>query len=146
MKHLTLAFMVVALIGATQTATAHCQIPCGIYGDDARFTEMLEHVTTIRKSINQINTLNAEKDKNINQIVRWVNNKEAHADKISEIVHTYFLAQRIKSSQDKYTEKLAALHEIIVLSMKAKQGSDPATADKLESAIGAFKTLYTAKK
>lgn len=142
MKHAALAALVIATICSLQTASAHCQIPCGIYGDEARFTEMLEHVTTIRKSINQINELNAAEKKNINQLVRWVNNKEAHADKLSDIVLTYFLAQRIKSGQPDYQDKLVVLHEIIVLSMKAKQGTDASTADGLEKAITKFKGLY----
>ena len=33
---------------------AHCQIPCGIYDDKMRFTMMAEHVTTIEKSMNQM--------------------------------------------------------------------------------------------
>ena len=145
MKRFAIAIVAVAALTIAQNASAHCQIPCGIYGDDARFKELLEHVTTIRKSIKTINELGVAKEKNFNQIVRWVKNKEAHADKISEIVLKYFLAQRIKSTQPHYKDKLVALHQIIVLSMKAKQGTDPATADKLEKAVKAFQGLYTHK-
>ena len=35
-------------------ATAHCEIPCGIYDDEMRFGMMAEHITTIEKSIKQI--------------------------------------------------------------------------------------------
>ena len=75
---------------------AHCEIPCGIYGDEARFTAMLEDVQTIEKSMNEINKLSMEDKVNYNQIVRWVNNKEQHADHIREVVAQYFMAQRIK--------------------------------------------------
>jgi len=30
-------------------AYSHCQVPCGIYGDDTRFTLIGEHITTIEK-------------------------------------------------------------------------------------------------
>ena len=36
---------------------AHCQVPCGIYDDDARFGSMLEDQTTIAKAITNIREL-----------------------------------------------------------------------------------------
>lgn len=39
------------------SAWAHCQIPCGIYDDAARFKALAEHITTIEKSITEIGTL-----------------------------------------------------------------------------------------
>jgi len=65
---------------------SHCQVPCGIYDDPARLKMIAEHITTIEKSMNEINTLSAEPGKNINQLVRWVDNKDNHADQLSEIV------------------------------------------------------------
>lgn len=124
------------------SAFGHCQIPCGIYGDDDRFTAMLEDVTTLRKSITKINELSTAESADYNQLVRWVNNKEVHADKISDVVLKYFLAQRIKAGQAHYEEKLVALHGIIVNSMKVKQGSDLKTVDALETSIKTFHDLY----
>ena len=124
------------------SAWAHCQIPCGIYGDDARFTAMLEDVTTIKKSIKMINEESAKAKPNYNQLVRWVSNKETHADNVSQTVLTYFLAQRIKPDQKDYEKKLVALHSIITLSMKCKQNTDAAHADDLEKAIRTFHELY----
>ena len=60
-------------------AWAHCEIPCGIYNDAARFTLMEEHVMTISKSMKKIDELSAESNPDWNQITRWVNNKEHHA-------------------------------------------------------------------
>ncbi|MHC4645494.1 MAG: superoxide dismutase [Ni], partial [Planctomycetota bacterium] len=59
---------------------SHCQIPCGIYGDPARFDTIAENITTIEKSMKQIVELSATKKPDMNQIVRWVQNKEKHAD------------------------------------------------------------------
>jgi hypothetical protein len=38
---------------------SHCQIPCGIYDDQARLDMMAEHIGTIEKSINQVNEISA---------------------------------------------------------------------------------------
>ena len=35
-------------------ALAHCEIPCGIYGDEARFGAIQENITTIEKSMTQL--------------------------------------------------------------------------------------------
>lgn len=121
--------------------SAHCQVPCGIYDDHARFTEMREHVTTIERAMKQINA----GDQSINQISRWVLNKEKHAEKIQDIVAQYFLTQRIKPSTPQYHKKLEALHKIIVGAMKCKQGTNLGTIPKLRDAISLFETLYTSK-
>lgn len=140
----TLALATLAFVPA-QIASAHCQVPCGIYGDETRFTMLEEHITTIEKSMNQLNELSAAGDKNYNQIVRWVNNKETHADELTEIVTYYFLAQRIKPDAEKYGEKLAALHGLIVSAMKAKQTTDLANIEALHSGVNTFRELYLGK-
>ena len=128
--------------GLAAQAGAHCQIPCGIYGDETRFTTLHEDVTTIAKSVLKIEEESAVEAPNYNQLVRWVNNKETHADKISDVMLTYFLAQRIKASQPDYEQRLVAIHKIIVLAMKAKQNVDGQIVEDLEAAITAFQELY----
>ncbi len=126
---------------------AHCQIPCGIYDDAARFTSMREHVTTIEKSMNEIEKMTTDGPKVPNQLIRWVDNKEAHADKLTEIVTYYFLAQRIKSTEpaEKYEPELKLLHGMIVQSMKAKQTTDLQHVEKLRELINQFEKVYTGK-
>jgi nickel superoxide dismutase len=133
----------------TSMLSAHCQIPCGIFGDHTRFTILREHITTIEKSMNQINELSAEPGKNINQLVRWVNNKELHADEFTEIVTYYFLAQRIKIADPAddaafadYQNKITTLHQMMVYAMKTKQGTDPANINKLNELVDAFEKMY----
>ncbi len=129
--------------------SAHCQIPCGIYGDQARFDEIDEHIKTLEKSMNMIQKLSAEADKNYNQIVRWVMNKEQHAEKIDEIVTYYFLTQRIKpvsaekkAEYKKYQEKVELLHHMLYYSMKSKQTTDLEYTKKLSETLKKFKTIY----
>jgi nickel superoxide dismutase len=118
-------------------AGAHCQIPCGIYDDAMRIKMMYEHVTTIEKSMKLIT-----ENQNQNQTVRWVLNKEKHADELSEIVTYYFMTQRIKPGGEEYATRLGQLHEILVYSMKAKQTTDLANVEKLKELIHQFEHSY----
>ncbi|MFC1631903.1 superoxide dismutase [Ni] [Candidatus Omnitrophota bacterium] len=120
-------------------AFGHCQIPCGIYDDQARFAMISEHIATIEKSINEINHLSKDAEKNYNQIVRWVNNKEYHADKIMQIVTQYFMAQRVKSTE---ATKISLLHKMLVYAMKCKQTVDIVNARELSFILEQFQSAY----
>ena len=140
------------VLASAQVVLGHCEIPCGIYGDNLRFDSILENVTTIEKSMKMINELSSEPGKNLNQLVRWVNNKEVHADQLREIVSQYFLAQRIKepaaedaAAEQAYHAKLATLHQMIRTAMKCKQTTDVANAQKLHDLTHAFQKQYQAK-
>lgn len=126
---------------------AHCQIPCGIYDDAARFTSMREHVKTIEKSMKEITKLSIAEDGNGNQLVRWVNNKEEHAEKLAEIMTYYFLAQRIKPTEpiEKYQTELKLIHGIILSTMKAKQTVDLQHVETLRKLIDELERVYTNK-
>jgi len=150
-KKLLAATLLVSAVALGSLAYSHCQIPCGIYDDEARFSEIAEHITTIEKSMKEIVTLSADSKPNMNQVVRWVNNKELHADELSEIVTYYFMAQRIKlppagdtKAYNAYVGKLTLLHEMLVYSMKAKQTTDLENVDKLRGALEKFHKAYTA--
>lgn len=121
------------------TSYAHCQIPCGIYNDNARVQAMLEDVVTITKAIKQLNTLATKTDApSQNQRVRWVINKEKYAKNIIAIIANYFLTQRVKPSQKDYTERLIKHHKVILLAMKVKQTVDQKYAEQLKVAIEAL--------
>jgi nickel superoxide dismutase len=133
-------------------AYSHCQIPCGIYGDEARFGAMAEHITTIEKSMREIERLSAETKPNMNQVVRWVGNKEQHADELSEIVTYYFMAQRIKlpaegdaTAYTNYVKKLTLLHRMLVHTMKAKQTTDLSNVQQLRSLLDEFHGVYSGR-
>ena len=85
------------LLLTSQTAGAHCQVPCGIYDDHARIHAMKEDVTTIAKAVKLIGEL-AEKSDAVskNQLNRWIQTKEIHASRIITTVSEYFLTQKIK--------------------------------------------------
>lgn len=148
----TFTFLTLTALLLTLTAkksNAHCEIPCGIYEDTVRIELIKEHITTIEKSMKMIIELSKEDVPNYNQIVRWVMNKEDHANKLQEIVSQYFLHQRIKPTSpdnkemyDKYINRLTLLHELLVYAMKAKQTTDLEYIDKLNKTINAFEESY----
>lgn len=151
MSVLALAALVCAVfvLQGAKTALSHCQVPCGIYDDEARFTMMNEHITTIEKSMNEINKLSADVGANINQLTRWVNNKEKHADKLADIVSYYFSAQRVKApaedseqAHNSYLEKLELIHQITVAAMKCKQTTDLEHVKSLGNSVDKFHEAY----
>jgi nickel superoxide dismutase len=131
---------------------SHCEVPCGIYNDEMRFTMIEEHIQTIEKAMNQIMELSKQSPQNMNQIVRWIMNKEKHAEEIQHIISQYFLTQRIKApdSKDKdaeesYITKLTLCHQILVLAMQAKQTTELEKVNSLKSALKQFKESYFGK-
>lgn len=143
-----LSLFIAAGIGmATSVAYAHCEIPCGIYDDALKFKELSQHVDTIEKSVREIRGLEESEKPDMNQMVRWVNNKDMHADKIKWEVATYFLSQRVKLPEEKdgreeYDRQLELLHRITVYAMKAKQTADLEIVRQLRGALEAYRELY----
>ncbi len=145
-RQLMLSFSL-ALTGLTvalpQLAGAHCQIPCGIYDDHARVEGMLEDAATVEKSMKLIGELAGKTDvQSQNQLVRWVMNKERHAQNIITTISDYFLTQRVKPSQEDYVERLKKHHAVIVAAMKGKQNSDMQYAKALREGIEALVPYY----
>ena len=134
-------FLTLCLVGSY--SFGHCQVPCGIYDDVSRVQQMLEDVSTINKAIDQIIELNDKSDaQSAQQLVRWVNNKEIHADKIIATVSNYFLTQRVKPSAEDYLVRLSLHHRVILLSMKVKQKADVEVAKDLRKSVEALYNYY----
>ena len=170
-SHLLLACFALALISTSATATEpgspnnknngevnsvtpvapHCEVPCGVYGDQRRFEEMLEDTKTIAKSIASIVEISKAAQagplspKDLNQLTRWVTTKEAHATNIQHIAAQYFLTQRIKADGERYEQNLKAAHNLIVAAMKCKQDANPETAENLKLAVGQLYKAYEGK-
>ena len=132
---------------SASVAQAHCQVPCGIYGDQLRFQQMLEDEHTISKAQISVNELSGQSldAQGHNQLARWVATKEEHAQRIQETIANYFLAQRIKSDADNYAKTLMAAHHVIIHAMKCKQSADPETAKALEKSIFDLYRAYEGK-
>ena len=138
-----------ALLGTTLQSQAHCEIPCGIYTDKMRVEMLKEHFTTIEKSMKQIEAIGAEAKPNHNQLVRWVTNKDQHANEVQEIVKQYFMTQRVKPVEESagkaykdYVKKVTLLHQMLVSAMKCKQTTDTAHVAKLHALLADFEKAY----
>ncbi len=144
-RHIVYAALLAALIFIPNTVQAHCQIPCGIYDDHARVEAMMEDAITVEKAIKLINEFAGKTDAlSINQAVRWVVNKEKHAQNIISTMSDYFLTQRVKPKQADYKDRLAKHHAVILAAMKAKQSADPEASNDLKAAIEAVAPYYKA--
>ncbi len=146
MKKTIPLFTLLVLLGAQELVTAHCEVPCGIYGDQMRFEGMLEDHKTVRKAMDQVTALAGKNDALAhNQLARWVSNKESHATKIQHTIAQYFMTQRIKPSGLKYVDKLTAAHAVMIAAMKCKQTVDGKNGDALRASILAFHKAYEGK-
>ena len=130
-------------------ALAHCEVPCGIYDDHARIQQMLEDTTTVAKAVDQILELSGKTDaQSLNQLTRWINNKEIHATKIQNTIAQYFLNQRVKPARqgtqawNDYVMRLVQHHAVMVAAMKTKQTVDPQRVAELRETIQAIAVYY----
>lgn len=146
-----LIFTALAALAAVSTPRllSHCEVPCGIYDDEMRFALIAEHITTIEKAMTQVLELSKQPPINMNQIVRWVVNKEKHAEEIQHIISQYFLTQRLKlvekqdsKAEKKLFENLVLCHEVLVYAMKCKQTTDLENLEKLKDAVKSFNEAY----
>lgn len=151
-KIVTIGITICCIATISSLVYSHCQIPCGIYDDDVRFKMMAEDIHTIEKSMRKIKELSKQPGKNANQIVRWVDNKEVHADKIAENITYYFMAQRVKPAKainkpkhEKYVQEITLLHKMLIAAMKCKQSTDIGHAKKLSQLLKKFEKVYSAK-
>lgn len=149
MKHLAIgAIVAIYLLGLLPALEAHCEIPCGIYDDPMRAELIAEHAETIEKSMRKIKELREEDDKNYNQLVRWIDNKEDHANKLQEIVSQYFMTQRISPAseesdeREKYVREVTLLQRMLVEAMKCKQTTDEKHVENLRELLGEFEDSY----
>ena len=113
---------------------------------------MREHVATIEKSMHEIEHLSQGQTSNNNQLVRWVMNKDTHADELAEIITYYFMAQRIKpttadnkTEYAKYIKQITLLHQMLVLSMNTKQTLNLDYCAQIRVLIDEFEKIYLSK-
>lgn len=144
-----LALVLTLSVAIPSMSFCHCEIPCGIYDDSLRISLLREDISTIEKSMDEITILSGEQEKNYNQLVRWVSNKEDHAGKFMDIVTQYFMTQRIKPAESAdaenfptYQKSLTLLHQMLVYAMKCKQTVDKTNTSKLRDLVNEFEKLY----
>ena len=152
MKNTFITFFAFALIFiVSPQANAQCDIPCGIYNDSLRFVLLIEHIDIMEKAMEEIEQHSAISNPDYNQIVRWVNAKEAHGDAIQKIVTSYFLTDRVAIVpathlyHEDYLFKLQLIHEICLAVNAAKQSTNKTDIVKLREIVAAFQLAYYVK-
>lgn len=154
MKKTIFLLLAIFTLATSAQLFAHCQVPCGIFTDDMRISIMNEHADTILRSMNMIEEISKSDQINYNQLVRWVNTKEYHADDIIKICSEYYLCQRIiipgeksnKEATELYDKMLKTLHRLMVTAMKCKQGTDVKNVELLKELIHQFSHQYMQQK
>jgi len=141
-RHIQIAVIFLSVFLLKTPGFCHCEIPCGIYDDEMRVDMILEHIATIEKAMGQIIQLQKEDSINYNQLVRWINNKDDHANRLQEIVSQYFMTQRIKPDTKDYLKKLSILHQMLVSAMKCKQTTDLSNVEALKKLLKQFRDVY----
>jgi nickel superoxide dismutase len=138
-----LGILILAL--GSSNGVAHCHVPCGIYDDSDRVKSMLEDVMTIEKAVSEMQSIAEKSDPlSVNQKVRWVMNKELHAQRIIDTISDYFLTQRVKPAQKDYSKRLMDHHQVIVSAMKAKQSASLEPVKALREAVLVLAPYYPA--
>ena len=150
---LTLLAIPALCLATTTSASAHCQVPCGIYNDHGRIHMLKEDATTIGKAVANIEALGTATDpKSFNQRVRWVQTKEDHGSHIIEVVSEYFLTQKIKPAKPEnrkawmtYMNQLVTCHAVMRAAMNSKQTVSPAVVADLYASIAKLGEFYPDK-
>ncbi|MDF1826374.1 MAG: superoxide dismutase [Ni] [Verrucomicrobiales bacterium] len=145
---LTLSLTLAAIASfSLQDAQAHCQVPCGIFSDQAEFEKLLEAQTTVAKAnVEMAKLIEESTPLAANQATRWIMTKEDHCKKVITSVAEYFMAQRIKPDAENYEEALLAAHEVMRAAMKAKQDPSDEVAEALKTAILDLYRAYEGKE
>jgi nickel superoxide dismutase len=127
-------------------ASAHCDIPCGIY--DPHLAQ-LAALTVIRMVDLMTELDQAPKVENLtyhNSMARYIAVKEEHAElckrEIRVIWGDYIKAEHL----EKYPELHGLVHKIMQLGSKARQSSDRETALELLAAVNQFAEIFWATK
>ena len=146
-KYVVFLFIVSAL---SHFIYPHCQVPCGIYHDPMRISMMEEDLETITKAMQEIKAHSKETQdpQTLNQLVRWINEKERSCGNIQTNASAYFLTQRVKPAKkesaeySKYVAQTTSLQQIIFYAMKCKQSVDENNLTSLKDAITHFQKAY----
>ena len=124
MKNISTLLIIYTLIIGNMLK-AHCQIPCGIYGDALKIIQIKEDYKTIKKAMNQIVVLSAKQTPlSSNQLTRWIIIKEKHCSDIQIAFSEYFLTQRIKENSEEYIKQTLTAQKVLINAMKCKQNID----------------------
>jgi nickel superoxide dismutase len=125
----------------TETASAHCDVPCGIY--DPIIAQIA--ALTVVRMMDLMADLESKPERGMayaNSLNRYISVKEEHAEKVKHEVRViwgdYLKAQHL----EKYPEAHALVHKIMSLGSKARQSVDRDSAVQLVGALNDFAQIF----
>lgn len=125
-----------------ERASAHCDIPCGIY--DPHLSQ-LAALTVIRMIDLMTELSGTEKKENIeyhNSMSRYIAIKEEHAELCKREVRVIWGDYIKQDHLDKYPELGGLVHKIMQLGSKSRQSASRETALDLLNAVNRFAEIY----
>ncbi len=143
-------FKILFKLLSTQTAYAHCDIPCGIY--DPTPAQIAAH--TVIRMTNLLEELKPsseeppfeERKKIISQVSRLTKIKEEHAEAVKHEIRIiwgdYFKEENLKENPDLHSQ----VFNIMKLASSAKQNVDLNTANELLAAVQKFAEIFYKSK
>lgn len=129
-----------------ERASAHCDIPCGIYDPHQAQIGALTVIRMIDMMEDLKKAHEADSADYINNMPRYVLVKEEHAEVVKREVRVIF-GDYIKQEQlDKFPELPGLMHKIMQLASKARQTANRETAMELLGAVNRFAEIFWATK
>ncbi len=129
-------------------ASAHCDIPCGIYDPHAAQIAALT-IVRMNQLISGLQMSGMEKggmDTYANSLTRYVQTKEAHAEvckrELDILWHDYFKPEHL----DKYPDLHTKFWNATKLASKNKQAIDAGAANDLLGAVNEIAEIFWATK
>ncbi len=123
-------------------ASAHCDIPCGIY--DPHLAQVAA-LTVIRMDDLIADMVKGSKEENAefhNSMSRYVAVKEEHAELAKREIRVIFGDYMKKEHVDKYPELPTLVHHIFQYGSKARQTADRANAMELLNLVNRFAEIF----
>ncbi len=125
-----------------EEASAHCDVPCGIYDP---ISAQIAALTVVRMVDLLEEHFNSDKEKNIeyhNRMARLVANKEEHAEKVKHEIRVIW-GDFFKPAQvEKYPQIHSLVHSIMMLGSEAKQHVSRDLALELLAKVNDFAKIF----
>jgi nickel superoxide dismutase len=125
-----------------EEASAHCDIPCGIYDPHQAQVAVLTVIRMIDLMNDLVKGAPKEQIEFHNSLARYVLIKEEHAELCKREVRVIFGDFIKKEHVDKYPELPALFHKIMQLGSKVRQTASRDTAVELLGAVNRFAEIF----
>ncbi len=123
-------------------ASAHCDIPCGIYDPHQAQVAVLTVIRMIDLANDLVQGSAKESLEFHNSLTRYIAVKEEHAELCKKEVRVIFGDFIKKEHVDKYPELPTLVHKIMQLGSKVRQTTSRETAVELLASVNRFAEIF----